>query len=78
MGKLPELFFRRAGTANVNRRALNLFPVVYLLLSVLPIALTAISFFQEITVYKAALLVGILAFSVYTGIIRRKVLLKRP
>lgn len=70
IGKLPELFFRQAGTANVNRRALKLFPFAYLLLSALPITLILISFFQEIAVYKVALLAAVLAFSVYTGIIR--------
>src|SRR5512136_1122372 len=55
IGKLPELFFRQAGTANVNRRALKLFPFVYLLLSALPITLIVISTFQEIAVYKVVL-----------------------
>jgi hypothetical protein len=75
IGKLPELFFRQAGTANVNRRALKLFPLVYLLLSALPITLIVISFFQEITVYRLALLAEVLAFSVYTGIVRQQTLL---
>ena len=75
IGKLPELFFKKAGTANVNRRALKLFPFTYLLLSALPIALIVISLFQETTVYKVALLASVLAFSVYTGTIRRRVLL---
>jgi hypothetical protein len=75
IGKLPELFFRRKGIANVNRRALKLFPFVYLLLSALPIALVAFSLFQEITVWKAALIAAVLAFSTYTGTIRRQTLL---
>jgi len=75
IGKLPELFFRQAGTANVNRRALKLFPFVYLLLSALPVTLIVISFFQEIAVYKVALLAAVLAFSLYTGIIRWQALL---
>jgi hypothetical protein len=73
--KLPELFFKQAGTANVNRRALKLFPFVYLLLSALPIALVVISFFQEITIYRLALLAAVLAFSIYTGIVRQQTLL---
>ena len=77
MGKLPELFFRQAGTANVNRRALRLFPFAYLLLSALPITLIVISFFQEIAVYKIVLLAVFLAFSIYTGIIRRQTLVSR-
>ncbi len=74
MGKLPELFFRKAGTANVNRRALKLFPATYLLLSVLPIVLTVISLLQNITAYKVLLLAAILAFSTYTGLVRRQTL----
>ncbi len=74
MGKLPELFFKKAGTANVNKKARKLFPLVYLLLSVAPIILTSISLFQETTPYKIALLIGVLFFSVYTGVIRRKTL----
>ena len=77
MGKLPELFFRKAGTANVNRRALKLFPFTYSLLSALPIALIVISFFQGTSVYKVALLTSIIAFSVYTGITRRQTLVSR-
>jgi hypothetical protein len=75
MGKLPELFFRQAGTANVNGRALKLFPLVYLILSALPITLITTSFVQETSVYKVALLAAILAFSAYTGITRRQTLL---
>ena len=75
IGKLPELFFRQAGTANVNRRALKLFPFAYLLLSALPITLIVISFFHEIAVLNVALLAAVLAFSMYTGVIRRQILL---
>jgi hypothetical protein len=74
MGKLSELFFRKAGTANVNKRALKLFLPVYLLLSALPLILLVISIFQEITIYKVTLLSSVLAFSLYTGIIRRQTL----
>ena len=77
MGKLPELFFRQAGTANVNRRALRLFPFAYLLLSALPLTLIVISFFQETAVYQVVLLASVLAFSVYTGITRRQTLVSR-
>ena len=74
MGKLPELFFRRAGTANVSQRALKLFPLVYLLISALPTMIIFISLFQEITLYKGALLAAVLGFSLYSGIIRRQTL----
>jgi hypothetical protein len=72
MGKLPELFFKSKGTANVNRRALKLFPFVYVLLSLIPIVLLSFSLIQELITYKLGLLVGIFIFSTYTGIIRRK------
>ena len=72
IGKLPEFFFKPAGTANVNRRALRLFPMVFVLLSVVPIILAGISAFQDLTAYKLVLLTGLAAFSMYTGIIRRK------
>jgi hypothetical protein len=76
MGKLPELFFKKAGTANVNGRALQLFPLTFLLLSALPMTLVVISLFQEIVVYKVALLAAIFVFSVYTGITRRQTLFR--
>jgi hypothetical protein len=70
MGKLPDLFFRKAGIANVNKRALSLFPFVYLLLSVVPLLLTSISLFQQVTIYKVALMLGLFFFSALTGITR--------
>jgi len=72
MGKLPELFFKQGGTANVNRSALKLFPFVYVLLSIFPIFLVAFSMVQEMRVYKVALLATLLMFSLYTGAVRRK------
>ncbi len=72
MGKLPELFFKQDGTANVNRKALRLFPLVFVLLSLVPIALLIFSFSQELTVYKLGLMIALLTFSTYTGIVRRK------
>jgi hypothetical protein len=78
MGKLPDLFFRRGGTANVNRRALRFFSVTYLLLSVLPAALMVVSLIQEVAIYKVALLAAILVFSVYTGVVRHQTLLGLP
>jgi hypothetical protein len=70
MGKLPELFFRQAGTTNVNQRALKLFPLVYLLISVLTTSIIFTSLFQEVTLYKCALLAVVPGFSLYSGIIR--------
>ncbi len=72
MGKLPDLFFKSAGTANVNKRALNLFPAVYVMLSGVPIVLAVVSILQDLLVYKVALLAAIATFSAYVGAIRRK------
>ncbi len=74
MGKLPELFFKTEGTANVNRRALRIFPFVFILLSAMPTFLVAFSIMQELVLYKVALLAASLGFSIYDGIIRRKTL----
>jgi hypothetical protein len=76
IGKLPYLFFKRDGTANINKKAMRLFPLTYLLLSALPIALTVISLIQEVTLLKVGLLAGLLAFSLYTGAVRAKKLAK--
>jgi hypothetical protein len=72
MGKLPELFFRLSGTANVNRRALRIFSVTYMILTVVPTILIVISLLQTITIYKIGLLIAILAFSINTAAIRRR------
>ena len=77
MGKLPELFFRQKGTANVNRKALRLFPVVFIMLSLVPMFLIIFSVFQEFAIYKIVLLAAILMFTLYSGIVRRKILLAR-
>jgi hypothetical protein len=74
MGKLPELFFRMGGTANVNRRALKLFRAVYLLLSLVPCIAFAVSITQELLVFKITLLAVVLGFVVYTGAVRRAIL----
>ena len=74
MGKLPELFFKKGGTANVNRRALKLFRVVYLMLALVPVVALAGSVIQELLLYKVALLAVAIGFSVYTGTIRRATL----
>ena len=76
MGKLPELFFLKAGTANVNKKAMRLFPFVYLFLSVIPILLVITSILQVLTISKIVVLVGLLIFSLYSGVIRRKNILK--
>jgi hypothetical protein len=75
MGKLPYLFFLKSGTENVNRRALKFFSASYLMLSAVPVIIIGVSMLQSITTYKIGLLISILAYSIYTGIIRGKTLL---
>jgi hypothetical protein len=75
IGKLPELFFRKAGTANVKKKAMKLFPFVYLLLSLVPIVLYVVSITQTITILKILTLAPLLSFSIYSGVIRKKAIL---
>jgi hypothetical protein len=77
MGKLPELFFSPNEVVNANRRALKLFPWTFLLLSVVPLAFIAFSLVQEFTIFKVALLAALAAFSLYSGIMKRKNLIKQ-
>ena len=72
MGKLPELFFTKNGTANVNKKALKLFPFVYVLLSLIPVALTLASITQAASAYKIILVALLLVFSIFSGAVRRK------
>jgi hypothetical protein len=76
IGKLPELFFRKAGTTNVNKKAMKLFPFVYLLLSLVPIVLYVVSIVQTITFLKILTLALLLMFSIYSGVIRKKAIIK--
>ncbi len=75
MGKLPEFFFKREGTANVNRKAQRLFPIIFVLLSLVPLVLFTFSAIQELMFYKTVLLAAILLFSLCSGIVRREILL---
>ena len=73
---MPGLFFAKTGTENVNRKALNLFPFVYLLLSLVPIVLYVVSLFQAVTTLKIIALAMLLSISLYSGAIRRKSIMK--
>ncbi len=77
MGKLPELFFTKGGTANVNTRAMKQFPFTYFLLSVVPIVVILFSISEAVTFLKIVLLVLLLFVSIYSGIIRRKSILRK-
>jgi hypothetical protein len=76
IGKLPELFFAKAGTANVNKKALNLFPFVYRLLSLVPLVFYAISIIQAMTALKILALALLLSISLYSGAIRKESIMK--
>ena len=76
IGKLPELFFAKAGTANVNKKAMHLFPFVYLLLSLVPLVLDVVSIIQAMTTLKIVALALLLSVSLYSGAIRRKSIMK--
>ena len=72
IGKLPDFFFKQEGTANVNRKAQRLFPLVFVLLSVVPLVLVGFSAIQELVFYRIVLFAAILAFSVFNGIVSEK------
>src|SRR4030066_1404069 len=76
IGKLPDLFFAKAGTANVNKKAMNLFPFVYLLLSLVPLVFYVISIIKAMTALKITALAMLLSISLYSGAIRRKPIMK--
>ena len=74
---MPGLFFAKTGTENVNRKAMNLFPFVYLLLSLVPIVLNVVSIIQVVTALKIIALAMLLSISLYSGAIRRKSIMKQ-
>jgi hypothetical protein len=76
MGKLPSLFFKHEKTANINVKALKLFPWTFLLMSAVPVILIVVSLFQEVTAFRVGLLCVVLAFSVYSGVAKRDTLAK--
>ena len=77
MGKLPDLFFTKETieNLNINKKGVKLFPFVYLCLSVVPIIFSAVSIFLHYTIFSAMILIVLIGFSVFTGIVRRKMLI---
>ncbi len=76
-GKLFDLFFTKEGTENVNRKALKLFPYVYLLLAVVPIAFIVISALtQQFSILQLSVLAPMLVFSGFSSFARRNLLVK--
>jgi hypothetical protein len=73
-GKLPELFLKKNGTENVDRTGLKFFGVVYLILGLLPIIVLIGSLFNQFSIYKLALLLLLLNYSLVSGIVRKKII----
>ncbi len=73
-GKLFDVFFAKKGTENLNRKALKIFPYVYLLLAVVPIAFILVSglLAQQFSALQLCLVAAILFFSVISGFARRR------
>jgi hypothetical protein len=76
-GKLPELFFLKSGTENVTNKGLKIFSYYYIALTVLPITVLSYSIIDNFTFEKMAVLMPIIIFSIWSGIVRRKLLFKR-
>jgi Ni,Fe-hydrogenase I cytochrome b subunit len=77
IGKLPELFFWKSGTENVTNEGLKTFPYYFIAMTVLPTALLSYSIIDKYAFEKMVVLIFIIIFSIWSGIARRKLLLKR-
>jgi hypothetical protein len=76
-GKLPELFFRKSGTENVDDKGLSMFPYYFIVMSILPGAFLSFSIINKFTFVKMAVLILIITFSMWSGIVRRNLLIRR-
>ncbi len=75
-GKLPELFFYKTGTENVDVKGLKRFRYIYAVMTLVPATLLIISIFSQSTVLKIAVLIILIGFSILSGIARRKLLIR--
>lgn len=71
-GKLPDLFFYKNGTENVDIMGLRMFPFVYILMSLLPAIMVVISILAQFSVLKIIILILLIIFSLFSGIVRRE------
>ena len=69
-GKLPELFFFKKGTENVDTKGLKMFPYIFVLMNLVPIALLIFSIINQFTIIKLVVLVLLLGFSILSGLER--------
>jgi hypothetical protein len=74
-GKLFDVFFTKRGNENLNKKARRLFPFVYLIITIVPIAFITLSIIGSISVFKEFLLLMLLIFSAISGIAS---LIKKP
>jgi len=76
-GKLPELFFFEDGTENVDVKGLKMFPYIFVLISLIPIAFLIFSIFNHYTTIKLVVLVLLFGFSIFSGLVRRELFIKK-
>jgi hypothetical protein len=66
-GRLAGWFFGKRSTKDLrNKGGLAMVVIIYCLLALIPSAILAVSIFQAFTVLKFAVLIGILAISLYS------------
>ena len=75
-GKLPELFFFKNGTENVDLLGLRIFPYVFIIMSLVPVILAIISIINQFTVFKVIILLLLLLLSLKSGIARKSLFSK--
>ncbi|RLF64310.1 MAG: hypothetical protein DRN33_02450 [Thermoplasmata archaeon] len=72
-GKLSALLFKKGDIKEFNTSiGIQMAPIVYGLLSMIPIVLLVISIFQQFSMYKISVLILILLISSYSGVVSRK------
>lgn len=75
-GKLPELFFYKTGTENVDFEGLRIFRYFYIVMTFVPVTLLIVSILNKSTTLKIAVLILLIAFSILSGKARRKLFRK--
>ncbi|MCW4046522.1 MAG: hypothetical protein NWE99_03035 [Candidatus Bathyarchaeota archaeon] len=72
-GRLSAWFFGKRSNKDLrNKGGLVMVAIIYCVLAVIPTAVLAVSLFQAFTVLKFAVLIGVLAFSLYSVTTWRK------
>jgi hypothetical protein len=72
-GRLSAWFFgKRSNKGFRNKGGLAMVAIIYCLLALIPTAILAVSLFQAFTLLKFTVLIGVLAFSLYSATTWRK------